>query len=242
MQKYRLEIMYKGGAYHGWQRQPEHPSVQQELEEALSAIIKEDCKVHGCGRTDAGVHASQYFLDFTVAAPIEFDLCFRLNKLLSGNISAVELTTISAKANAQLDAQLRTYEYHLHFKKHPFLQDISAWYTDEGLNVEKLSSLAELIQGELDFRSFCKRPELYKHTRCTVEQCHWKKTDHGLVLTIQANRFVQGMVRLLVGTQLEVAYGRRSEAEFRSYLFEQVPMRFYKYAYPQGLRLSQVLY
>ena len=114
--KYFLQLAYNGGNYHGWQRQAHVPSIQATIEDDLRKLFHPDLTIHGCGRTDAGVHAKQYFAHFVVPEAIDFDLVFKLNRMLPDDIVIHDLIPVHPKANAQLDALSRTYEYHIHLE------------------------------------------------------------------------------------------------------------------------------
>lgn len=240
--RYRLKLAYKGSKYRGWQFQPGLKTVQAELETALSAILKADIKLHGCGRTDAGVHATAYFAEFNYPQEMTPDFVFILNKNLSADIAILDIENVGLRQNVQRDALSRTYEYRIHHEKNPFLNDTSSEYEKENLSFEKLQLCAQLLSGELDFRSYCKRPDLNKHTRCMLFRSEWEQTAEGLKYTVEANRFLQGMVRILVGTMLEVAYGSMTLEQFKVCLHEQEPLEKMILAHPQGLSLADVKY
>ncbi|NNE28027.1 MAG: tRNA pseudouridine(38-40) synthase TruA [Saprospiraceae bacterium] len=242
MNKYRLELSYKGTKYKGWQKQPNQETVQNTLEDCLSNVLRSPIKVHGCGRTDAGVHANQYFADFSIQNGFDYDLPFRLNKVLPNDIAIRSCIKIPLKANAQLDASSRTYVYHIHFEKDPFLTELSTYYEATSLDISILEKLGNQVLGKTDFRSFCKRPDLYKHTFCQISESKWSVNEKKASYTIEGDRFLHGMVRLLVGAMLEVAYGRMAESTFLECLQNQTALEHYNYAYPQGLYLAKIKY
>jgi len=239
-----LHIGYKGTNYHGWQRQPNVISIQQTIEAALSKMLHKDITVVGCGRTDAGVHASQYFLHFDFDEKPNYDIVYRLNKILPEDIAIFEAIEVDAAAHTQYDATKRTYNYLVHFKKDPFLQDISSYYDLEQIDFEKMKAAVNLIPQFKDFRSFCKSPDVYKHTNCEVAHAKLflnKKKDR-MRIEITSNRFVRGMIRLLVLRLIEIGKGKLDIETFKSYLSAEVELPFKTYAYPQGLYLSKIVY
>ncbi len=239
-----LHIGYKGTNYHGWQRQPNVISIQQIIEEHLSKMLHKEITVVGCGRTDAGVHASQYFLHFDFTEPFDYDIVFRLNKMLPDDIVIFESIEVDQNAHTQYDATHRTYQYLLHFKKDPFLHDISSYYDLESIDFEKMTEAVNLISNYKNFRSFCKSPDIYKHTNCEIRHAKLflNKNQDRMRIEICSNRFVRGMIRLLVLRLIEIGKGKLDIETFKSYLSATVELPFKTYAYPQGLYLSKVVY
>lgn len=239
-----LHIGYKGTNYHGWQRQPNVISIQQTIEEALSKMLRNNITVVGCGRTDAGVHASQYFLHFDLPDEIDYDIVYRLNKMLPDDIAIFEAIEVDKNSHTQYDATKRTYQYLLHFKKDPFLHDFSSYYDMKSIDFDKMNEAVELIPNFKNFRSFCKSPDIYKHTNCKVSSAKLflNKNKDRMRIEISSNRFVRGMIRLLVLRIVEIGKGNLDMETFKSYLSAEVELPFKTYAYPQGLYLSKVVY
>lgn len=239
-----LHLAYKGTHYHGWQRQPGKPTVQQTLEDSLARILGRKVNCIGCGRTDAGVHASNYYCHIVLHDEPGFDLAFRLNKVLPSDISIHECLEAPREAHAQHDAVSRTYTYRIHTSKDAFLSELSAFYPADGLDVEKLPAAAALITRCKDFRGMCMQSALYKSTLCDVRHAGWTIAEDGkqLRFDITADRFLKGMVRILVGNMLEVAYGRMSLEAFGETLETGRRTPYFNAAYPQGLYLSGVEY
>ena len=161
MTRFFLELAYQGANYHGWQRQPNVPSVQQTIEEALSKMLGNKVIVIGCGRTDAGVHAKSFFAHFDLKAALNdhlreniaanipcffgFDPVHRLNKMLPSDISIMHMMQVPKEIHAQYSAQSRTYEYHFHTHKDPFLAQSSALYDAKKLDYDLIQSALHLI-------------------------------------------------------------------------------------------------
>ncbi len=239
-----LHLSYKGTHYHGWQRQPGKPTVQQTLEDALARILGRKVNCIGCGRTDAGVHASHYYCHIVLHEAPAFDLVFRLNKVLPGDISIHECLEAPREAHAQHDALSRSYTYRIHTFKDAFLSELSAFYPADRLDVEKLHAAAALIPSYKDFRGVCMQSSLYKSTICQVSHAGWTIAPdrRQLQFDITSNRFLKGMVRILTGNMLETAYGRMTLERFEEILRSGSPAPFFNAAYPQGLYLSGVKY
>lgn len=242
--RYFLHIAYKGTKYHGWQRQVStSQTVQQVLEDTISRMMNTPIHCHGCGRTDTGVHASQFFANIDINKEWDFDFVFRLNKMLPHDIAVFDIIPVDEKANAQYDAIKRRYNYYIHRTKTPFLEESSTLNLDQ-LDIEKMQNACSLFEKYKDYRSFCKQPDIYKNTLCDVSQAILliNEKGDGLNFQITANRFLRGMVRLIVGNLLELGKGKLSVDELESYLAVFNKAQFYNAAYPQGLYLSKITY
>ncbi len=243
-QRYFLHLGYNGTNYSGWQRQKNAISIQQTLEEALEKKFARPINCWGCGRTDAGVHASQFFAHVNLETALEEQTIFHLNQILPHDIALFDIIQVPDRANAQLHATSRTYNYYLHTQKHPLLNNLSTFYKGDKLNLNTIAKAVNLLTKHHDFLSFCKTPRVYKHTLCEVSEAQLfleEKTGR-LRLQLTANRFVRGMIRLLVARLLELGRGEISYKEFESYLVEQQPTKHKNPANPDGLYLSKITY
>ncbi|TNF47149.1 MAG: tRNA pseudouridine(38-40) synthase TruA [Bacteroidetes bacterium] len=214
MERFFFEISYNGTEYFGWQRQPKQISVQEEIETCLIKLYSnKKIEIVGCGRTDTGVHAKQYFfhVDLELDAGTEDQMRYKLNKMLSANISVQRIFKL--EKHARFDATLRTYRYFIHSKKDPF-RYTQSWYLNQVLDVEKMNSAANLLIGKKDFTSFAKLHTDVKTNICTVSKAEWKISNEGeLYFEISADRFLRNMVRAIVGTLVDVGLGKiESEA------------------------------
>lgn len=242
--KFFIHLAYKGTRYHGWQRQPRHLTVQQVLEDALEKMLGQKVNCIGCGRTDAGVHASQYFCHIKLEEAFGFDPVFRLNKMLPGDLAIHEIFEVPRHVHAQHDAVSRTYTYRIHTEPDAFLSDLSAFYTKENLDVGRIRQAVGILASQRDFRSMCRQPELYKTTVCELTEARLEVFDHGkrLEFTFTADRFLRSMVRILAGQLLQIGYGRQSLEAFENCFKTGRPPARFKLAHPQGLYLSGVRY
>jgi len=217
MQRYFLQITYKGTAYHGWQVQKNAISVQQVLNEKLSILLQEIINVVGAGRTDTGVHAEYFMLHFDVEKPILDSALFldKMNKLLPMDIAVCQLFKVSSDANTRFNALSRTYEYRITRKKSPFLTDL-AWFYRVQLNVDLMNQAAKILYEYQDFTSFSKTGTQVKTNNCKIYEAHWFETnDNLLIFKIKADRFLRNMVRAIVGTLLYVGMEKLSLIDFR---------------------------
>lgn len=241
---YFLHIGYDGSNYRGWQWQPDRPSIQQTIEEKLKRIFKRDITVYGCGRTDAGVHASQYMLHIDLTEQFDFDLKFRLNKNLPDDIAVYEVLQMKKGQHTRYDAISRTYDYYIHLYKDPVLVKYSSYYELKDLNFDAMKKASALLPLYHDFRALCKRPDLYKHTRCSVTQAklHVSADQQRLRFVITADRFLRGMVRLSVAFLLKIGTGKMSLDEFEHVLANKLEVPDKGPALPNGLYLSRIEY
>lgn len=241
--KYFLHLAYQGGNYHGYQRQAQVPSVQATIEDNLRKLFYPELTIHGCGRTDAGVHASQYFAHFVVPETIDFDLIYKLNRMLPDDIAIYDLIPVHPKANAQLDAKSRTYEYHIHLNKDPFLFDKSSCYDLLDLDLDLMEQALALFTGEHDFYNFCLQPELHASTLCNMSLVKMiQPTEDRVIFRFKANHFLRGMIRIIVGRLLDAGQKKITLEDIKKSIRREQPNKFMKQAYPQGLYLTEVEY
>jgi len=218
--------------------------VQEVVENVLSKIVHTGVVINGCGRTDAQVHASQYFFHADLEESYDFDLLQRLNQALPPDIVVFAILPVADQAHARFDATQRTYDYFLHTRKDPFLQNSSAFYADRVLNLEKMRAAVALLPKYDDYYGFCKSPASFAHTICRVSSAHlWTDASRErLRFQISANRFLTGMIRIIMGRLLEIGVGQMSLATFEGHLRDKKTPKLIRPAYPQGLYLSKIVY
>lgn len=200
--RYFLEIAYNGTNYHGWQVQNNAVTVQEVLDKCLKTLLGISPPSLGCGRTDAGVHATSFYVQFDVEDEISDakKIVYQLNNMLPYDIACKQLFRVNDDANARFDAIFRRYEYRLHFSKNPFLEKQSVFYRQD-LDVNLMNRGAKMLLEYTDFASFCKAGSDNFTTNCNVTFAEWSRKDNGqLIFTIQADRFLRNMVRAIVGT------------------------------------------
>ena len=214
--RYFIWLSYDGKRFHGWQRQPNGISVQEELERGLSLLLKCDVDVVGAGRTDAGVHARQMAAHFDYNGDFDMqNLAYKLNRLLPHDIAIQRIEPVAPDLHARFSATSRTYHYHIHLRKNPFLWDYSYkphFEPDFALMNEAAATLLEYD----DFGAFCKAGSDVKTTLCRVTHAQWHQTSPDTwYFRITANRFLRNMVRAVVGTLMEVGRHRMTVDDFR---------------------------
>lgn len=240
--RYFLEIAYDGTRFHGWQTQPNALAVQEVLDDSLSKVLRQAISSTGSGRTDTGVHASQQFVHFDTAQELNPEqVVHRLNRLLPADISAINLYHVADNAHARFDAHARTYHYHISSTRNPFKR-YHAYYHGRPLDVARMNEAASRLLQYEDFTTFSKVKGDTKHYRCNIYQAVWQQQGEELVFTIRANRFLRGMVRLIVGTLVDVGKGKLTVAQFEHILASQDRSQSSGAAPAEGLFLARVEY
>lgn len=243
--RYFIELSYNGTRYSGWQKQPTSPSVQQTVEKALSTILRIPTEIVGCGRTDTGVHAQQYFLHFDFSSEFPPSFIARINKYLPPDIAFKRMLEVAPNAHARFDATHRAYEYHISFHKNPFGTNTSYHYPHaKKIDQEALQEAAQLLLKYDAFFPFCKSNSDAKTMNCRLHRCEWviDESKGQMVFYIGANRFLRGMVRLIVGMCLNVAIGKLKLETVRRALDQQTRLERSLSAPPQALYLTDIRY
>ncbi|WP_209329569.1 tRNA pseudouridine(38-40) synthase TruA [Lunatimonas salinarum] len=242
MKRYFLELAYEGTNFHGWQIQENASSVQEEVERALSTILRAPTQVMGSGRTDAGVHAKQQFAHFDcleIADKKEF--VKKINAVLPLGIGVYQVHQVVEDAHARFDAQWRSYEYVIGLRKNPFEAGL-VWRCFYDLDVDRMNRAASLLCTYEDFESFSRVKTEAKHFRCKIKEAYWEQKDQHLIFHITANRFLRGMVRAIVGTLVQVGRGQIDAEGFEGVIKAKRRVIAGASAPPQGLFLSKVVY
>lgn len=240
--RYFMQLAYNGSNYYGWQRQPAHPSVQQEIEEKLSMIFNKPTGVVGCGRTDTGVHAKDYILHFDVEKTFdEQRLIHQLNATLPADIAIYDIYKVPSDWHARFTAIDRTYQYHFHFHKSPFKQK-SSWCLKYALNHQAIQEACSYLIGKQDFTSFAKIHTDVNNHICTVTEANWDFVDDDVVFTISANRFLRNMVRAIVGTLVRIGEGKLVPSDMKEIIAQKNRSAAGQSVPAHGLYLTQIRY
>ena len=210
------EISYKGKHYHGWQKQPNAITIQSVTEKAFNVILRNaEFNCIGCGRTDTGVHAKQFYFHFETNEQIELDkFVYKVNTLLPEDIVVHRLIKVPEGSHTRFDADSRTYKYYIHQKKNPFLTDIS-YYNSRKLDLDAMNQACQCLFKYNDFTSFSKVNTETKTNNCVIKKAQWKIEGESIVFEITANRFLRNMVRAIVGTMIEVGLGKVTIDQFK---------------------------
>lgn len=198
-------VEYDGTNYSGWQKQINSNSIQEEIEKALRIILKEEIKIIGSGRTDAGVHALNQVFHFRIKDEIDlYHLKKSLNSLLPEDIAIKNLSVEQNNFHARYSAIKRTYLYVISRRKNVFWNRYS-WTIFSSLNINSLKEIQSLVLGKKNFSSFCKAEGEVENKICNVSYSRWFSKGDFLLYFISADRFIHGMVRGIVGMMIEFA-------------------------------------
>ncbi|TCD03698.1 tRNA pseudouridine(38-40) synthase TruA [Pedobacter psychroterrae] len=249
--RYFIELAYNGTAYHGWQIQPNAITVQECLDKALSIYFRQPIASLGCGRTDTGVHAKEFYAHFDLELAQAEELRSKMpnpessvsgiNSLLPYDISVKRIFKVANDAHARFDATERAYQYHLHFHKDPFKLDRSWLYKWE-LDVAAMNEAAEILLVHTDFSCFSKSNTQTFTNNCKVTEARFQAGDDGLVFTIKADRFLRNMVRAVVGTLMRIGKNEISLDQFKEVIESKDRSNAGQSVPACGLYLTSVIY
>ena len=243
--RYFLEISYQGSRYHGWQKQQNALGIQSVVEDALQKLCRQPVEISGSGRTDTGVHAKQQWAHFEAELPFASNhLTHRLNAILPSDIAVSSLWEVQGNAHARFDAVLRSYEYHIHQQKSPFLEGLS-YHFRVPLDLKSMNDcVGKIADGtERDYGCFSKAGGGQSNNLCRITSAAWEiKEDSGLLFRISANRFLRNMVRAIVGTLLDVGSGRMDAKGFERMLESSDRREAGRSVPAEGLYLSKIIY
>jgi tRNA pseudouridine38-40 synthase len=238
-----LDIEYDGGGFRGWAAQPGLRTVQGELETGLGTVLREPVQLTVAGRTDTGVHALGQVASFETEAELPPDLARSLNGVGPDDIAVTKAEVVEDGFDARRDARSRSYRYRLETRRapSPFERGRALWWPHR-VDWEALDACAAALPGNHDFTAFT--PTQTDHVRFDrdITDATWTQEGDILSFRIEADAFMRSMVRALVGTQLEVASGRRSTENFRQLLAGAPRSAGGDTAPPHGLYLESVSY
>ena len=245
--RYFVEISYDGTGFFGWQKQPvSDNTIQGVIEHWMSKLLRQKIEIVGCGRTDTGVHARGYYFHFTVEDPIDEQYAYeKMNLILPKSIAVHRVFQVHEKAHARFDAYERSYIYRMRLKPNPF--DIKyAWLHRKRppFNLDKMNEVATLLLQYKEFYTFCKEKHNAKTFICQLSKAHWTFNERTQVyeFRITSNRFLRGMIRLIVGTCLYYEEGKLTLEEIKMALDQQTRLTKDFFAPPQGLTLLNIKY
>lgn len=243
MRTLRLDLRYDGTDFHGWQVQPDRRTVQGELERALGVLLDGPVRVQGAGRTDRGVHALHQVASLVTERPLPVEGLRRgVNALLPADIQVDRVRDVPAGFHARFSASGRAYRYHLSDRPGPIRRRY-AWCLRRLPEPERLAAAMAPLHGRHDFSTFCGSEEEGDNPVCEIRRLAWRRHGHRLVFSIGADRFLNRMVRTLVGTALALERaGELSDARFAELLAARDRTRAPRVAPPQGLFLVGVTY
>ena len=244
MRNIRLDLCYDGSRYKGWQRLPgADATIQGKLETALSRILGEPIEVSGSGRTDAGVHAKGQVANFHCESTLPAEeILLSLRRYLPEDIGIYSCRDVSPRFHARLNAREKTYCYRIWVSREPCVfQRRFVTVMEEPLDTAAMAQAAERLLGEHDFSAFCGNAKMKKSTVRLLRSIQIQREGPELRLYFTGNGFLHNMVRILVGTLVEVGRGQR-DPESVSALFGGKRSEAGFLAPPQGLCLEEVFY
>ncbi len=244
MLRYRAIIEYDGTEYYGFQRQRDtQPTVQGELEKAITHLAQQTSSVLGAGRTDSGVHALGQVISFDLDWSHGINALQRaINANLPADIVILQLEQASLTFHPRYDAQRRSYAYHIFnaMVRSP-VRRFRSWHVRQPLDVEKMNQAARYLLGRHDFGTFGQPPQGENRVR-ELFQAEWQQDREFLLFTIEANAFLYRMVRSLVGSLKLVGDGSWTVEDFVAAFRSCDRSRSGSVAPPQGLYLKSVTY
>jgi tRNA pseudouridine38-40 synthase len=242
-QRYFIRFSYDGTNYHGWQLQPNAVTVQAVMTEVLRKLFGPETSITAAGRTDTGVHAKTMYAHFDAPQALDDLKAFvkKLDIMLPKDIAVHEVMPVQNSAHARFDANSRTYEYWIGFHKDPFNWD---FYTKmyRPLDFDAMNKAAAILFEYTDFTCFSKLNNDQKHNNCQIKRAFWEQRGDYWVFTIQADRFLRNMVRAIVGTLIEVGWGKLDEAGFRRVIESKDRCEAGTSVWAKGLFLTDVTY
>ena len=213
MRNVRLDICYDGSRYKGWQRLTDADNtIQSKLEQTLSRLLGETIEISGSGRTDAGTHAMGQVVSFHCESQMPCDeILSGLRMYLPEDIGVYSCKNVSPRFHARLNAKTKTYRYRVWNSENPCVFDRKYVYEDtRNLSVVDMQAAAQLFVGTHDFSAFCGNKKMKKSTVRTIHEFTVTRTENEIVFIVNGNGFLQHMVRIMVGTLLEVGCGERT--------------------------------
>ena len=241
--RYFIRLSFSGQHYHGWQVQKNANSIQEELNRTLGMLLKNEAfETTGCGRTDTGVHAKEFFAHFDHHEEVDRDhLVGQLNAILPGDISIRSLGKMPDDAHARFDAISRTYVYRMHHFKDPFLQGWS-WFVQRKPDTVVMNDLSTVLMSHEDFSCFSKSGTDTATNNCRITQATWETNEYETTFTISADRFLRNMVRAIVGTLLEGGNGKLDKSGLERILNSRDRSEAGRSVPAHGLYLTEVKY
>lgn len=241
--RYFLEFAYNGTRFSGFQIQPNAFSVQEAVQQALSTILRSPIEIVGCGRTDAGVHALQYYAHFDSPKPVPSKFVYALNALLKRDVAIYRCIPVEDDAHARFDACSRSYIYHIDTRPNPFRQETAFYYPHAyKADTGRMQEAAKLLLEYKEFDTFCKTGTDANTRLCDLRVSEWTFEPDRWAYRVTSDRFLRGMIRLIVGMCLQVGSGKISLAELRDAMDNQLALKQALSAPPEGLFLTDIQY
>lgn len=242
MARYVLEVMYDGTKFHGSQIQGEQVTVQLAVNTALSTLLRTPIVSYGASRTDEGVHALCNYYHFDIEGELQFDLLYKCNAIMPDGLAVSKIyKAVNPEFNVRFDAVSRRYRYRIYMRKNPFLHGRALYYPFT-LDQDMLHATAAVIKEYEQFESFAKRNSQTKTFNCNIISSYWEQQGEELHYVVEANRFLRGMVRGLVCTQLHIARYGHSIDELRKIIEARDCTKAFFNVAGHGLYLEEIVF
>jgi len=242
MRNIKLVLEYDGTDFYGWQLQPKDRTVQGVLQSSLKQLLRELPTIYASGRTDAGVHALGQVVNFKTENQLTLDSIQNgVNSYLPADVRVLSIEEADEEFHSRYDAVTRTYRYVI-AKKMLAVGRQYSWFCKYKLDLGKIRKASEFLIGEHSFEAFAKLNEEEKHYLCNVESVRWQESEEDFSFTISANRFLHHMIRIIVGTMIDVGRGKLLPGDIRDILSSGDRRRAGSVVAAHGLFLVRVDY
>lgn len=242
--RYFVKLSYVGTAYNGWQIQENTPyTIQQVMNEKISSLLNEKIELSGCGRTDTGVHAKEFYAHFDIEKENlnTVDWIYKFNCVLPKDISVHEIRSVNNNAHARFDAISRTYQYIIIGSRDSFMNERAA-FLYLPLDLSLMNEASKILFEYNDFSSFSKLHTQVKTNLCKITKAEWTQENNLITFEITADRFLRNMVRAIVGTLVAVGKKEITIDEMRK-IIESKNRSNAGESFPAcGLYLTKVIY
>ncbi|MDD7795682.1 tRNA pseudouridine(38-40) synthase TruA [Clostridium sp. 'White wine YQ'] len=245
MRNLKILIQYDGTRYKGWQRQKENsPTIQEKIESVLSKMTGEEIQVIGCGRTDSGVHAENYVANFRTNSNMSIDeMLDYLYEYLPEDIVVRSMKDTTERFHARYNVKSKTYVYRIYNDRFRNVFNRKyAYHSNEKLNLDDMKKASEVLIGTHDFQSFTSLKSNSKSTVRTINYINITENDGMIEVEVNGNGFLWNMVRIIVGTLLEVGVGKLNDKDVERILDEKKRAEAGPIAQAKGLCLKNVQY
>ncbi len=244
LRNFRIDLMYDGTNYYGWQIQPDKRTVQGEIKKNLELFLRHEIKLIGASRTDRGVHAKHQVANFKSETDLDVEeIKYRLNQLLDDDIYIFKIKSVQLNFHARYWAKEKTYKYYIlnHNIPIPFYRNYS-WFCPQEIDIDLLNEISAQLIGKKDFSGFQGQTSDMKQTEREIYEAYWERKKNFVIFTITGSGFLKNMVRKIVGCLMAINDKLEGE-DFILEILETKNRERSKYiAPPQGLFLEKIVY
>lgn len=244
MSRVLLKISYVGTNYHGWQVQPNGITVQETLQSRLEQMYKSKISITGCSRTDAGVHANEFYCHFDQPFNIKEDgICKGLNSVLPKDIAVLSAEYVDSDFHCRYSAKGKNYVYRiLNTTHHDPFRNNRVWHIERKIDVDLINEFCKKICGTHDFYGFSSSGRTVENTVRTVSECFTERRNDEIILSVSADGFLYNMVRIIVGTAVDISDGKINISQIDKVFETKERSLAGITAPPDGLYLNKVFY